>query len=352
MTRRFHPLTIAHIRPEIGGKATSVTFDVPPALHDLFRWQPGQHLPLRFNIDGQEHRRTYTLSRPMGDVPRITVKRVQGGVVSNHIADALRVGDVVEAGLPTGRFVLTPQATGHRTHYFIAAGSGITPLLTMIRALLEDEPYAVAHLLYGNRRADDILLLSELEELTAAHPDRFSLRHVLSAPSMWHRLTPWRSGRIDAEALSAWFAEAPPVAQDVQYWICGPGTLNRSMRDALTGLDVPAPRIHMESFGGAVEADTSVAGIAATARLTLDGTPQTVQVRAGQTVLEAALAAGLRPDHSCQSGACGSCRARLASGQVHMRAHMALDADEIAQGQILTCQSLPATPKLNIRFED
>jgi ring-1,2-phenylacetyl-CoA epoxidase subunit PaaE len=352
MTQPFHPLTVAYIRREIGGKATRVTFDVPPALQDQFRWQPGQHLPLRLTIDGQEHRRTYTLSRPMGDAPRITVKRVPDGVVSNYIADALQVGDKIEAKLPTGRFVLAPQATGHRTHYFIGAGSGITPLLTMIRALLDNEPYAVAHLLFGNRRADEILLLSELEELTAAHPDRFSLRHVLSAPSMWHRLTPWHSGRIDGDVLSTWFAEVPPVAQDVHYWICGPGSMNRTMRDALTGLDVPARRIHMESFGGAVEADTSVAGIAATAQLTLDGTPQTVQVQAGQTVLGAALAAGLRPDHSCQSGVCGSCRARLKSGQVHMRAHMALDADEIAQGHILTCQSLPTSPELDILFED
>jgi ring-1,2-phenylacetyl-CoA epoxidase subunit PaaE len=117
-------------------------------------------------------------------------------------------------------------------------------------------------------------------------------------------------------------------------------------------LDVPAGRIHMERFGGAIDADTGVTGMAATARLTLDGTPQTVQVRAGQTVLEAALAAGLHPDYSCQSGVCGSCRARLASGRVHMRAHMALDADEIAQGQILTCQSLPISTELDIRFED
>lgn len=349
----FHSLTVAGIQQEAGGSATSVTFDLPPALAETFRWQAGQHLPVRFETAGREYRRCYSISSPPGAPLRITVKRVKGGVVSNRISDSLAPGSTVEAMPPAGRFVLAPGALARRTHYFFAAGSGITPLFAMIRAVLDHEPYSAAHLIYGNRSARGIIFREELEALAAAFPDRFTLRHVLSTPRLWSGFTPWRSGRITRDAISAAFAGTPPVAQDVQYWICGPGTMNAGIRKALMELDVPAGRIRMESFGlSSPSGSTGPAGVAATASVTVNGSHREIPVAAGQTLLEAALASGLTPPHSCQSGVCGACRARLTSGRVEMRAQMALSSSEVEQGDILTCQSLAETSELAIVYKD
>lgn len=351
MTRSFHPLTIAIHTPEIEGGATSVTFDVPPALKPVFQWQAGQHLTLRLNINGVEERRSYTIANPPGAPLRITVKRVAGGVVSNHVADALAEGMQVEVMPPFGRFVLRPDPLARRTHYFFGAGSGITPLYAMINAMLEREPHSVAHLIYGNSDADSILLNAQLDSLAKTYPDRFTLRHVLSAPSMWSWFTPWRKGRVDADAILAAVKETPPIAQDVQYWICGPGGMNGDVRKALMGLDVPANRIHMESFGGDTPKDTSVSGMSATARVTLDGTAHDVPVAAGQTLLEAMRQASLSPPFSCQSGVCGACRAQLTTGSVHMRNHIALEDQDVTRGEILTCQSVATAPDLAVTFK-
>lgn len=352
MTRDFHALRVADIRAEIGGAATSVTFDVPAELSGTFRWRAGQHLTLRFDLNGEEHRRSYTISNPPGAALRITVKRVEGGLVSNHVGDHLQPGDMVEVMPPFGGFALVPGATARRTHYLFGAGSGITPLYAMINAVLEHEPHSVAHLIYGNHDASSILLLDELEALAAAHPGGFTLRHVLSAPSVRGRFTPWRRGRVDADAIADAIAETPPIAQDVQYWICGPGSMNGDVKSALMALDVPANRVHMESFGGDTALDTSVEGIAATVRVTLNGTTHDLPVAPGQTLLDAARAAGLTPPFSCQSGVCGACRAGLTEGKVHMRARMALEDDEIAGGEVLTCQSVALTHRLGISFPD
>ncbi|MBT2132293.1 2Fe-2S iron-sulfur cluster-binding protein [Aliiroseovarius lamellibrachiae] len=351
MTRIFYPLIVANITPEIGGAATSVTFDVPPELKQVFRWTAGQHLTLRVTIDGAEHRRCYTISNPPVAGLRITVKRVAKGVVSNHMAEGLRVGDTLDVMAPFGGFCLSPDARLRRTHMFFGAGSGITPLFAMINAVLADEPHSVAHLIYGNMDADSILFKDELETLAKAHPDRFTLRHVLSAPSIWSWFKPWHKGRVDAGVVKAALSETPPVAQDVQYWICGPGTMNQDVKAALMGVDVPEARIHMESFGGADTQDTSIEGTAATAQVILNGTTHDVPVAKGQTILEAIRAAGLAPPFSCQSGVCGACKARLTEGKVHMRARMALEDSDIDQGDILTCQSVAVADRLVVQFK-
>ncbi len=352
MSRDFHALTICDIHPEIGGDATNVTFDVPTEVSGQFEWHAGQHLTLRLYIGGQEHRRSYTISNPPGAPLRITAKRVRDGLVSNHIADKLSPGDVIDVMPPFGTFMLQPGTLARRSHYFIGAGSGITPLFSMINAVLAKEPHSAAHLIYGNANADSIIFRSELDQLQEKHPERFSVRHVLSTPSMWSWFSPWKAGRIDAGAIQQALSEARPVAQDVQYWICGPNGMNQDVKLALMNLDVPANRIHMESFGGSTESDTSVAGVAASARVVLNGQSREIPVAAGQTVLEAARSAGLTPPFSCQSGVCGACVARLSDGKVHMRNRMALEDDEISQGQILTCQSVATEDRLTVLFDD
>jgi len=347
----FRTLTIAETRKEIGGAATSVFFDVPPALKDLFQWAAGQHLTLRVQIDGTEYRRSYTIANPPGTALRITVKRVKDGVVSNHIGDTLSPGDTVEVMPPFGHFTLTPGSLLRRTHYFFGAGSGITPLYAMIHSVLSEEPHSGVHLIYANTNADSILFRAQLDQLQQRHPQRLTVRHVLSQPSLLSWFSPWRTGRLDAVTVQASISETPPVAQDTQFWICGPGSMNADIRAALQGLDVPDSRIHSESFGGTTNSDLSVPGVAATTRIELNGTISDVPVAAGQTLLEAARSAGLSPPFSCQSGVCGACVARLKHGTVHMRNRAALEDADIAKGLILCCQSVATQETLDIRFE-
>ncbi|OBY26582.1 2Fe-2S iron-sulfur cluster-binding protein [Leisingera sp. JC1] len=353
MTRHFHPLTVLDTREEIGGLAKTVMFDVPEILRKTFAWRPGQHLSFRFVVEGEEQRRSYSISSSpfTGDPLRITVKRVKGGIVSNHINDNVQKGDVIDVMPPFGGFCLDPAQGARRTHYFFGAGSGITPLYAMLSSVMAAEPNSVAHLAYGNNNEKSILLDDELNGIWTAHPERMSIHHVFSKPSWWSNAGYWRKGIVDKDAIEALITENPPYAQDAQYYVCGPGGMNKAVKTALMSLDVPTKRIHMESYGGTADLDTSVEGIASSMELTLGGAQQTVSISPGQTILEAAKAAGLKPPFSCQSGVCGACRARLVSGDVHMRARMALEDKDIANGAILTCQSLPTTDKLSVSYD-
>lgn len=352
-TRSFHPLTVLDTREEIGGLAKTVMFDVPEALRDIFAWRPGQHLSFRFMVNGEEQRRSYSISSSpfTGQPLRITVKRVKDGVVSNHINDHVRKGDVIDVMPPFGGFCLDPGASARRTHYFFGAGSGITPLYAMLSSVMAAEPNSFAHLAYGNRDGNSILLQDELNAVWAANPDRMSIHHVFSKPGWWGATDYWRKGVIDRDAIEALITENPPYAQDAQYYVCGPGSMNSAIKAALMSLDVPASRIHMESYGGPAETDNSVQGVAARAEITLGGRTHKLHIVQGQTVLEAAKDAGLKPPFSCQSGVCGACKAKLTKGSVHMRARMALEDSDIAGGAILTCQSLPTADSLTLNYD-
>lgn len=348
----FHCLSVGAVREEIGGRARTVIFDVPEDLAETFRWRAGQHVTLRFDLAGQEERRSYSISAsPVSGPLQITVKRVEGGLVSNHINDHIVAGDRIDVMPPFGGFCLDPDKSARRTCYFFAGGSGITPLIAMVQALLEDEPFSTAHLVFGNRNAASILFREGIEDLAARHKERMTVSHVLSAPSWLSSFSPWRSGRIDEAAIETLFAEQPPYAQDVQYFVCGPGAMNGSVKSALMNLDVPANRIHMESFGAMQVEEDGVKGVAAQAQVTLDGATHDVSVAAGQTLLEAIRAHNLDPPFSCQSGVCGACRARLTSGAAHMRARMALEDSDIEDSAILTCQSVAQSKELAIAFE-
>ena len=352
MIRDFHTLRVAAVDTETD-VAKSIRFEIPDELKATFRWNPGQHITLRFRLSGEEVRRSYSISSsPLGnDGLRITVKRVKGGLVSNHINDDLKPGDQVDVMPPFGGFRLEAASQARRTYYFFGAGSGITPLFAMAQSVLMGEPHSTVYLLYGNKNAKGILFRDALDEFQAEAPERLHVRHVLSAPSMWSSFDYWRRGKIDAEAIAAFIGEHRPYAQDAQYYVCGPGSMNIDVRSALMGLDVPAERIHCESYGGAVSVDDSVDGIAASAKVELAGAVQTIDISAGETVLQAVRAVGVQPPFSCESGVCGACRAHLSKGTVHMRARMALDDQDVAQGSILTCQSLPTSEQIELSYD-
>ncbi|MEX3007780.1 2Fe-2S iron-sulfur cluster-binding protein [Hoeflea sp. TYP-13] len=353
MSREFHPLTVLDVSDEIGGMAKTVVFDMPDRLKETFAWRAGQHLSVRFVLNGKEERRSYSIcSSPVsGESLRITVKRNKDGLVSNHINDTVKKGDVIDVMPPFGTFCLDAAPNLRRTHYFFGAGSGITPLFAMLHSVMCCEPHSTVHLAYGNKNAESILFRESLAELSETHAGRLGIHHVLSAPSMWSGFACWRKGTVDETAVEALITGNPPYAQDAQYYVCGPGGMNKTVRQALMSLDVPANRIHMESYCNTAEIDDTIKGVAATARITLKGKTRDIQISQDQTVLEAARRAGLVPPFSCQSGVCGACRANLKDGSVHMRARTALEDAEIDNGKVLTCQSVPTSERLSIVYD-
>ena len=350
---QFYNLNVLDTKTEIGGMAKSVMFEIPDELKSTFQYKPGQHLTLKFRLNGETVRRSYSISCSpySGDALRITVKRVKSGLVSNHVNDNVNPGDEIEVMPAVGGFCLEPGTNLRRTHYFFASGSGITPVFSMLHSVLCHEPYSTVYLAYGNKDENSIIFKQKLAQLSDQYPHAMRVLYLLSENSVWSNFKFWRKGILDKSAIQALITENPPYAQDSHYYICGPGAMNTSVKSALMTLDVPLKRIHMESYGGAIEMDDSVKGIAATAQVKLKGDRHSLTIAADQTLLQAARRAGLSPPFSCLSGVCGTCRAKLLNGTVHMRARMALEDSEIDNGAILTCQSVATSENLTLEYD-
>jgi ring-1,2-phenylacetyl-CoA epoxidase subunit PaaE len=375
----FHPLRVAAI-DRLCADAVAVTFDVPAELSPVFRFGPGQSLTV--HRDGE--RRTYSICAPAGAAPRIGVREVPGGLISRWIVHDLRPGDLVEVAPPSGTFTPDLAAGGH--HVLIAAGSGITPVLSIAASLLErpaSSPQgwlarAARHpvpatpaeaspvpaggsvggarvtLFYGNRRADTVMFAEELADLKDRYPDRLELVHVLSREVRESELF---SGRLDADRLR----ELLPLLTDVpavdHWWLCGPFGMVGDATAVLGELGVPAGRVHRELFWvdeappPPVRPEGLVDGPTSDVTVVLDGRRTTVPVPEGVTLLDGAQKS--RPDlpFACKGGVCGTCRARVTDGEVTMRRNFALEQAEVDAGFVLTCQSLPAAPKVVIDFD-
>ena len=350
----WYPVRVASVIEETK-LDKSFVLDVPPQLDEAFRWRAGQHLVVQRTLAGERHRRCYSLSAPPGRAPRITIRKIKGGRVSQDLHENVGVGDLLDVSTPCGAFLLDAEPKAYRTHYFFAAGSGITPILSMIGTVLEREKYSRAHLLYGNRHLDQILFRAELEHTLKQYSDRFSLTHTLTSPPWLTSFDGW-NGRIDAKATHRFVEQHPPVAQNAQYWICGPGSMNQTVRQALMSIDVPPERIHAENFGSPGKpsgglSDVPVQGKRATLDLTLEGRRSQVTIEAGETLLEAMLRSQLPAPHTCTAGVCGSCLARLVRGRVHQKASFALDATDIEEGLVLTCQAVAMSDEIELRYE-
>ncbi len=352
MTMQFYPLKITALQKPIPD-ATTVTFDIPEHWVSHFIYQAGQHLVLKFDIGGQEVRRSYSLnSSPYYNEPlQITVKRVKDGLVSNYINSTLSVGDTIEVMPPQGRFYATIEANAYKTYFLFAAGSGITPIFSILKTVLYTSPYSQVYLFYGNTNQDTIIFDDELTALANQFSKRLTVVHTLSDPKVWTSWTPWkgRQGRIDAEAVEWFITQHPPIAQQTEYYICGPANMNTSIQKTLTELGIPKPLIHIEQFGGLTNTtETTINSIPATLHLTLRSQQHTLQLKKNQTVLSALKTAKLNPPYSCESGVCGTCVAQLKKGKVEMKACMALEDADIEKGLILTCQALAVSERLEL----
>lgn len=352
---RFHRLTVAAIRPETPD-AICLALRVPDDLRDAFAFTPGQYLTLRAMIGDEEIRRSYSLcSLPGEALLRVGIKRVPGGTFSNWAADNLHPGASLEAMAPEGRFILPPGAD--RRVLGIAAGSGITPIISLLRAVLEREPGSEAVLLYGNRRMDGIMFREALEDLKDRFLSRFTIVHVLSGEK--HELAALH-GRLDAARITALLPGlVAPGALDAAF-LCGPDGLAEDAASALATLGVVAERIHVERFipaGGTPAPRRAIPEISgagyssATLTVVSEGVTREVAMQPGETVLEAGLRAGLDLPWSCRGGMCCTCRARVTDGAVAMDTNYSLQPWETEAGFVLTCQSRPTTAHVAVDYD-
>ena len=353
----FHPLRVSGVEP-LTDDSVAITFDVPEELRADYRFIQGQHLTIRAPIVGDDIRRNYSICAPVSSGQlRIAVKRLPGGAFSAYAIQSLRPGDVVDVMTPTGRF-FTPLDPANAKHYCaIAAGSGITPMMSIIPTTLETEPASRFTLLYANRTSRSVMFLEELEDLKDRYPDRFHLVHVLSREPQEVELF---SGRIDGARLRRFFATILPPDTVDEWFLCGPYAMVRELRETLLAAGVDRRRVHAELFH--VEATpptpraTAEDGAApagdAEVTITLDGRRSTFRLPCdGVPVLEAALAIRTDAPYACRGGVCGTCRAKVVEGEVRMDQNWALEPEEIESGYVLTCQSHPKTERLVLDYD-
>lgn len=346
----FHTLRVAAIE-SLTDDAVAVTFDVPEDLRDAYRFKPGQSLALRRMIDGRDHRRTYSICAPLGHRPRIGVREVPDGLFSSWLVHDLKAGDEVEVQTPTGAFAADPSIAAR--HVMIAAGSGITPMLSIVASVLANSGVH-ATLFYGNRRSSTVMFAEALADLKDAHGPRFDLFHILSREPRDVELF---SGRLDADRLRTLLTLLVPVDAVDHYWLCGPFAMTTEALRVLAELGVPGERIHRELFYvdepppeiHHVDAETS--GDTSDVTIVLDGRSSTVALPRTMSILDAAQEHRTDLPFACKGGVCGTCRAQVIEGDVDMRRNYALEKTEVAQGFVLTCQSFPRTDTVTVDFD-
>lgn len=350
----FHPLRVSAIE-RITDDAVAVTLAVPSELRETFRHTPGQHLNVRFAVDGEEIRRSYSICAPATEKPadpvlRVGIRMVDGGAFSTYALKELAVGDLVEAMAPMGRFVLHPRPGRFAA---IVGGSGITPVLSIAATLLAREPDARFCLIRSDRTAASTMFLDEVADLKDRYPERFQLVTALSREEQAAGLS---SGRLDRERLTALLPSLLPLSEIDGWYLCGPLGLVRGAEGALESLGVDRSRIHQEIFhvdeGPAVPAAARAAVPAdSTLTATLDGRSGSWPVQDGESLLETVLRSRSDAPYACKGGVCGTCRAFLVSGEVRMDRNFALEPEETGAGFVLACQSHPVTPEVELDFD-
>jgi ring-1,2-phenylacetyl-CoA epoxidase subunit PaaE len=357
---QFHPLGVVDVE-RLTDDAVAVTFAVPEELREEYEYEPGQHLTLRTTINDEEVRQSYSICLARSEAGRtgtlrVASARVQGGRMSNWINDSVAAGDVIDVMTPLGNFTCPTQPGGIRHHLAIAAGSGITPVLSLITTVLEEEPQSRVTLLFGNRRTASVMFLEELEDLKNRYLGRLQLVHVLSREPQGVELF---SGRLEPERVRLILDLLAPVETVDEFYLCGPYGMVTGVQELLRDAGVDARHVHHEIFHVAeqespreeVVVDES-APPAAVVTVNLDGRSTRIEMPTKEeTILNATLRS--RPDapYSCTGGVCGTCRARLVSGEVRMDRNYALEPEELEAGVVLTCQSHPVTDEVSLDYD-
>ncbi|GAC1535073.1 MAG: phenylacetate-CoA oxygenase/reductase subunit PaaK [Ramlibacter sp.] len=359
-TPLFHALKVRAIQPDTA-EAVVVSFDVPPHLRPVFGFTQGQYLTLRKEIDGQDLRRSYSICAGVDDGElRVGVRKVRGGVFSNWINQHLQPGDTIHVMAPQGRFFVPIEPRARRHHLGIAGGSGITPILSIMKTVLAREPASRFSLVYGNRSLKSTMFKEEIEDLKDRYMSRLVLHHVFSDE---HTDAPLNMGVMDRDKLAEFLNGVVPAAAIDHAYVCGPFQMNDEAETALLAAGVSQDRIHIERFGVPLPAAGAVGAVIHEARaedaeiarivIVRDGLQREITfTREQPSILDCASAAGLEVPFSCTSGVCGTCRARLVEGQVRMERNFALDKNEVAAGFVLTCQAHPITERVVLSFDE
>jgi ring-1,2-phenylacetyl-CoA epoxidase subunit PaaE len=345
----FHTLTVASVE-RLCDDAVAVTFDVPEDLRAAYDFEAGQSLTLRRIIDGEDHRRDYSICAPVGERPRVGVRLIPGGRFSAWLVNEVRPGDEIEVQTPRGSFRATPD--GGR-HLCVAAGSGITPMMSIASTVLT-HPDSRLTLLYGNRTTSSVMFAEELADLKNRYGARFDLVHVLSREPRDVELF---SGRLDGERLRRLLTALVPLAAVDHVWLCGPFGMLADARAVLEELGVPRERVHFELFyvdeppPEVNRPEAVLSGETSSVTVVLDGRSSTAPMPRDETILDAAQRTRADLPFACKGGVCGTCRAHLTSGEVDMRRNYALDEDEVARGFVLTCQTHPVSDEVTVDFD-
>jgi ring-1,2-phenylacetyl-CoA epoxidase subunit PaaE len=351
MATTFAPLRVARVE-QLTDDAVAITFDVPADQQDAFRFRPGQALTVRRMHDGLDERRSYSICAPRDGAPRIGVREVGGGQVSGWLVHDVQAGDVVEVLPPSGAFALGEETGGR--HVLVAAGSGITPMVSIASTVLAD-PSGEVTLLYANRRSDTVMFADELADLKDRYPARFQLVHVLSREPGEADLL---SGRLDSARFGALLDGLVPVDAVDHWWLCGPYPMVEAVRAELLARGVESGRVHRELFyvedvapPPAEHVDAPPSGVTSEVTVVLDGRATVLSLGRDEPILDAAQRVRSDLPFACKGGVCGTCRARVTGGEVFMRRNFALEDDEIADGFVLTCQSLPVSEQVSVDFD-
>jgi ring-1,2-phenylacetyl-CoA epoxidase subunit PaaE len=343
----FHPLVVVDVEA-LTDDSAAITFAVPGELAGAFAFAPGQSLTLRRG----DERRSYSICSPAGTAPRIGVREVAGGAVSGWLVREVRPGDVIEAQVPGGTF--TPDLSAAADHVLIAAGSGITPMMSIAASVLAASDSSTVTLLYGNRRSGTVMFADEVADLKDAYPARMRIVHVLSREPQEVEL---HSGRLDRMRLARLLPATVRVPDVDHWWLCGPFGMVTDAMELLRSLGVPGSRLHRELFWVGDEPPAEAthaeapAGAGAAVTVMLDGRSSAFILPPGTPVLDGAQQ--VRPDlpFACKGGVCGTCRARVVSGSAVMRRNYALEPAEVSAGYVLTCQALPDSDEITVDYD-
>jgi ring-1,2-phenylacetyl-CoA epoxidase subunit PaaE len=347
----FHKLSIKEIQRETD-KAVTISFNVPEDLKDTFAFKAGQYITLKTTINDLEVRRDYSLcSSPKSGALKVAVKEVTDGTFSAYANNTLKVGDVLDVAIPKGRFIFEPNDTKTKNIAAFAAGSGITPILSIVKCALEEEVLSKVILVYGNKSTKDTMFLNALLELQHQYSNRFSVQFVFSQVDEEDAIF----GRIEKSTVNYVIKNEHKDVDVDAFYLCGPEAMIHTVKGVLTEHNIAKERIHFELFKAAkpsdINEDATPSG-KTKVTVTLDEETSTFEMSQKQSILEAALDEDLDAPYSCQGGICSSCLARITEGSATMRQNNILTDSELAEGLILTCQAHPTTPAIVIDYDD
>lgn len=348
----FHRLSIAAIERDTP-EAVAITFNVPDALREQYHYRPGQHLTLKASINGENLRRCYSIcSSPDENTLKIGVKAIYEGRFSNFINQELRVGDSLDVMVPQGQFGYQPAADTHAHYLAVAAGSGITPLLSIIKATLQTEPKSSFVLIYGNRNSRSVMFKESISDLKNRFATRFQVLYLFSQEQQDSELL---SGRINQQQLRALNNTLLNFKQFDRAFICGPDSMMDEVNDTLVAYGMPKEYVHTERFntsGTKFKPVTAMTSERRKVSIHLDGRTMDIAMDSqDDSILDAALRQGADLPYACKGGVCATCKCKLRSGEVEMGVNYSLEPDQIAAGYILSCQAWPKGDGVVLDFD-